>query len=229
MLALAHSRGSSTLRLVGAEDLRARQPLPAALDGDRAELDETLDWARGYLCEPHPELGRAGPVCPYAGPSLKRDLLWLAVHPAPDAGQDGVEGAVREYRRWFERLAPVAGPDTQYKTILILFPALPPAVAPDLLDSVQAALKPEFVERGLMLGQFHRSCAEAGLWNARFRPMRSAVPLLAIRTMVRGDAPFLVDDAHSLSAYLSRFGDDVPARLRPAVARAARTLGVAYA
>src|SRR2546422_7829026 len=33
---------------------------------------------------------------------------------------------------------------------------------------------------------------------------------LAIRNMVRADAPFLTTDAISLSAYLARFGHDVP-------------------
>jgi hypothetical protein len=227
MLVLDQSRGSSSPALVGERDLRGG-PLPAALAPHRPALEEAARWARSYLCEPHAALGREGPVCPYAGPSLKRELFWLAVATGVPAEDDGVAAVVREYRDWFARLAPVDGHDTQYKAVLVLFPELPAERVGGLLDSVQVALKPEFVADGLMVGQFHASCGEAGLWNSTFRPMRSRVPLIAIRTMVRSDAPFLVDSAHSLAAYLRRFGDDVPARLRPAVQAAARRFGVAY-
>src|SRR5881628_3960759 len=54
------------------------------------------------------------------------------------------------------------------------------------------------------------------------------VPLLAIRNMVRTDAPFLTNDAISLSAYLARFGHDVPARLQAKVLDAARAHGLSF-
>lgn len=31
---------------------------------DSGPLKVLLDWARTYLCEDHPQLGRSGPVCP---------------------------------------------------------------------------------------------------------------------------------------------------------------------
>lgn len=135
---------------------------------------------------------------------------------------------VTKYREWFLELEPVAGREAEYKTILILFPDLAPARAPDVIDTIQAALKPEFIAQGLMIGQFHADCEEPALWNRDFRSLRSTIPLLAIRYMVRTDAAFLTKDAGSLAAYLRRFGQDVPSKLQSGVRDAALRLGLEY-
>ncbi len=64
-----------------------------------------------------------------------------------------------------------------------------------LIDSVQQKLKPLFVESGLMIGEFHKRNESPGLHNPNFRPLRSPIPLLAIRFMVEADLPFLLNAA----------------------------------
>jgi len=79
-----------------------------------------------------------------------------------------------------------------------------PADAPLLVDRTQELLKTEFVRGGLMVGEFHPGPPSApGLWNKDFRPLRSPVPLLAIRHMVPSDRPFLTGNADHLAAYLA--------------------------
>lgn len=224
-------RVSSTdpaLYLLDPHDL-GHGPLPGHLERYRPHAGRVVAWARAYLCHPHPAVGREGPVCPFTHPSLDRGLFWLTFHPDPEPAVDAVAALVARYRRWFLELPPRGGKDAQYKAILILFPELAPERASAVIDRVQADLKPAFVDEGLMLGQFHAGCDEPGIWNPGFRPLRSPVPLLAIRPMVRTDAPFLVKDAGSLSAYLERFGDDVPPRLQPVVREAALRLGLEHA
>jgi len=110
---------------------------------------------------------------------------------------------VGDLRSVFVNLDPVSGVESVTKTILIVFPRVTDETAPRLIDGLQAKLKPEFVDDGLMLGQFHSMNNEPGLWNDQFRPLRSPIPLLAIRFMVGGDIPFL-----------KRQTDDVALRLR---------------
>ena len=74
-----------------------------------------------------------------------------------------------------------------------MFPGISDADAPAFIDAVQARLKPQFVADGLMLGQFHALNNEPGLHNQEFRPLRSPIPLLAIRFMVDSDLPFLTE------------------------------------
>src|SRR5690349_10201082 len=130
---------SPELTLLEIADLDADPPPPARV---------VLEWARGYLSAPHPELGRRGNVCPYVPSSLRAGHFYVAVRPGATAD---VADTVRRHRDWFLDLEPRSGPEAQYKTILILFPD----VAPEQIDATQAALKPAFVDAGLMLGQFH--------------------------------------------------------------------------
>jgi hypothetical protein len=190
-----------------------------------ASLAKIVAWAREYLCRPHGELGRKGPVCPYAQTSLDRGTFYLAVHPGtPDAAE--VAKTLDGYRDWFPRLVSPPGVSAQYRTILVLFPDLPDAEAARVIDAAQETLKPEYVSDGLMVGEFYPGPPpKAGLWNPAFRPLGSPVPLLAIRHMVPTDFPFLRDDRLQLAAYLERFGDRPPSALRDAVGEAARHHG----
>jgi hypothetical protein len=203
----------------------ADESLPGRVRIYEGQMREVVEWARSYLGHPHAALGREGPVCPYTEPSLQRSLFWLTVFPGRAPAQEDMSTVVRKYRDWFSELEPVSGKDAESKAIVILFADLDPAYL-WLIDAVQASLKPQFIREGLMLGQFHERCDEPALWNPSFRPLRCSVPLLAIRTMVRTDAPFLTKDAGSLRSYLQRFGHDVPGRLRDTVRDAARRFGL---
>jgi hypothetical protein len=49
---------------------------------------------------------------------------------------------------------------------------------------VQTSCKPYYVQRGLMLGEFHLRNNSPGLRNESFFPLRTPVPCLAVRHMV---------------------------------------------
>ena len=199
----------------------------ADLDSAPPSVTATFAWARSYLSRPHPELGRPGPVCPFVPSALRSQLVYVAVQPGVPGDAEAVAGAVLGYRDWFAELEPSTGPQAELKTILILFPDLPAAAMPELIDRTQSALKPAFVPNGLMIGEFHPTPPEQpGLWNPDFRPLRSPVPLLAIRQMVPSDLPFLADDREYLTAYLRQFGDQVPARCRPQLEGALARFGL---
>jgi hypothetical protein len=201
--------------------------LPDHVRAYRAHAGAAVAWARAYLCRPHPALGRDGPVCPYTEISLERSLFWVTVRPGADATEAKDAAVLTAYGEWFRRLEPTGGKEAEYKAILILFPDLRRASAGEVIDALQRALKPRFTAEGLMIGQFYEGCEEPAIWNRDFHPLGSPVPLLAIRNMVRTDAPFLMKDAGSLAAYLRQFGDDVPSRLRSTVHDAALRLGLA--
>lgn len=185
-------------------------------------LGRVVDWARAYLCRPHPELGRKGPVCPFAQTSLDRGTFYLAVCPGRPTAEE-VAGVLAGYRSWFQRLVSPPKVSPQFRTILVLLPDLPAARAAEVVDGAQRALKQEYVAAGLMIGEFYPGPPpKPGLWNADFRPLGCPVPLLAIRHMVATDFPFLQDDPGHAAAYLDRFGDRPPAALREAIATARR-------
>ena len=181
--------------------------------GDVApELAVVLAWARSYLVSPNPDLGRKGPVCPYTQLALQRELFYLAT-----TGVD-VQRAVDCLRTWYETAVsamPVA--DRELLTVLLVLPHLDP-VDPTPLDDLQREAKDDFVENGLMIGQFHPSCEAPGLWNPHFHPLRAPIPLLAIRKLVVFDLPFLMEKRNHLESFLRRFAPDIPPRVRSQLA-----------
>lgn len=205
----------------------ADEPNHPVLDGAMDKLRAVFRWAREYLCRPHPELGRKGPVCPFVQGALERKTFFLGVLRGTDLKPADLDETMVVYRDWFRELPPTSGPAAQFKTILVTLPDAPPDKVNAIVDDTQRRLKPKFVSDGLMIGEFHDGPPnKGGLWNADFRPLRSPVPLLAIRHMVPSDFPFLADDREFLSSYLQRFGDAVPAALRSRVAEAARAFGL---
>ncbi|MGQ0837733.1 DUF6875 domain-containing protein [Actinokineospora sp.] len=198
----------------------ARGPLPTALSAYAAQLAAIVDWAHRYLARPHESLGRKGNVCPFVQPSIDRGQFYLAVYPGRPDTPDEVARALLPYRDWFLALAPKGQPTAQLTTILILFPDLTTADLDRIIDGTQESLKSEYVERGLMIGEFHDGPpAKGGLWNPDFRPLRSPVPLLAIRHMVPTDFPFLQGKHDHMMAYLRQFAAQVPTPIREAIVR----------
>ncbi|MEU7863709.1 DUF6875 domain-containing protein [Nonomuraea sp. NPDC049141] len=178
-----------------------RQPVPdprpvRAEPGEADACGVAGTWVREYLCRPHPELGRSGPVCPYARRALDRGMVWAVTWPDCPADATAMTAIMAECLHWFERST---DPD---QALLVLFPRLTAADHGLTIEGVQRRLKPAFVRRGLMIGEFHDGPPDVpGLHNPWFRPLRSPVPLLAVRHMVHSDLPFLQGDPEHLAAY----------------------------
>lgn len=183
------------------------------------ELKEIAGWTKDFLAKPHPQLGRSGPVCPFLPRALKLEAIRLAVVRTRGLNVSEIEALVRQYRDEFLALEPNQGELAVYKAIMLVFPDLQAEADACLVDEIQQRLKPFFVEEGLMIGEFHQWNQTPGLHNDQFRPLRSPIPMLAIRFMVESDLPFLdrlTDDpqvrSRYLNAYLSRMGANLEAQ-----------------
>ena len=169
------------------------------------------NYLREFLSKPNPLLGRAGPTCPYMPRALKLDTVRIGVAPSGTAATAAeMVLFVRGFIPIYEELAPQAGPTATFKALLLLFPHIPIASAPELIDGTQAALKEQFVSRGLMLGEFHLLNNTPALHNSRFFPLRTVCPALAIRQMVPSDLVFLSADKYPVQrrvAFLQSYVD----------------------
>ncbi|MFW9261839.1 DUF6875 domain-containing protein [Nostoc sp. CALU 546] len=180
---------------------------------DLPYLIEIMDWVKNFLGRPHPNLGRTGAVCPFVPLSLKSNTIRLAVIRTKDLYSEQLEDVVGRYRDIFLEMDLKEQELAINKAFLLIFPDVHIEDATKLIDSVQQKLKPLFVESGLMIGEFHKRNDSPGLHNPNFRPLRSPIPLLAIRFMVEADLPFLLSPADPrlriryLEAYLKRFGN----------------------
>ncbi len=193
---------------------------PAPVRENWAALSQVAAWAETFLCRPHPQLGRAGDVCPYTKSALRHNLFWLTICQGTQFAPEEAYTQVMSYRDWFLELEPRQGKEAQFKTILMLFPNMQAEDAPGIIDSVQRKLKPGFVDKGLMIGQFHPHCPEPGLWNQDFRPLQAPMPLLAMRHMVSTDFPFLRKEEQFISAYIRVFGATIPLSMQETIKEA---------
>jgi hypothetical protein len=185
------------------------------LQQDLPYLIEIMEWVQSFLARPHPDLGRTGLVCPFVPYALKSNSIKLTVIRAKNLRQKQIEEIILNYRDIFIETVEAGENELAiYKVFLLVFADLT-IEDTAIVDGIQQKLKPLFVESGLMLGEFHKQNESPGLHNPNFRPLRSPIPLLAIRFMVESDLPFL-DSANTphlrikyLEAYLRRFSQGV--------------------
>ncbi|BBN81226.1 hypothetical protein PA25_12110 [Pseudoalteromonas sp. A25] len=177
--------------------------------GTSSSLGEILEWVNSFLAKPHKELGRKGPVCPFVPMSLVLDKIWFTAIENDATNVIDICDIVTNLREVFLSTEPTDSELAINKAFLIVFPKLKNSDA-KVVDTVQLRLKEEFVEQGLMLGEFHAHNESPGLRNEAFRPLRSPIPMLAIRHMVDSDLPFLVKKSYPaelrkvyIRAYLS--------------------------
>src|SRR4051812_22312043 len=71
---------------------------------DRNVYKMILGWTREFLCKPHPDLGREGPVCPFTQPSLTQKLFWVTMIRGPEINQLEAGHAIEHYRDLFLEL-----------------------------------------------------------------------------------------------------------------------------
>ncbi|WP_051859557.1 DUF6875 domain-containing protein [Streptomyces xanthophaeus] len=172
------------------------------------------EWAARYLCQPHPDLGRSGPVCPYMPTSLALGQFHVASYTSSQGSCSSVLEAVEACRVMLLARSADKAPghgerrrSALHTTVVLTFPYLRSKPAEGLVEEVQRRAKTRFVRDGLMIGEFHPGPPPApGLHNPAFRPLASPMPLIALRHMVAGDAPFLRDDPVHADAYRRHFG-----------------------
>lgn len=173
-----------------------------------AAFPDLVEWVLGYLCQPHADVGRAGPVCPYVPKAVKHHLLTIAAVPDDIRSVDAIVDMVHgEATRFIER----HGWDTRHQpAAVMLFPHFTYTDCEDLLLPAHRAAKPELVAQGLMLGEFFPGCDLRGLRNPRFRAGEAPLPMLVIRRMVKQDGDFLREGSPDLlHHYEQRFGTRV--------------------
>jgi hypothetical protein len=175
-------------------------------------IERVAAWCDEFLARPHPDLGRGGSVCPFIPRALTLNRISFVVVRTENRSEAEVDDVIAAFRETFLATEPLTGPEAKEKAIIVILPDVSEQDAPEVVDETHRRLKAPFVDSGLMIGKFHPRSEQGGLHNPGFRPLRSPIPLLAIRYMVDSDLPFLnrADDAIGdrikfLESYEQRF------------------------
>ncbi|NUS91613.1 MAG: hypothetical protein HOQ36_04250 [Nocardia sp.] len=199
----------------GIEPVNLFDPDPVSAVAEHALAAELRRWTTEYLCRPHQDLGRHGPVCPYMTHAVNHRFLWAAFLDGRRFEVERIAAVVDDLYDLYPALPPQDSPDSGFKAVLAVFPDLTDYAG---IEAVQREQKSRFVEHGLMLGQFYPGCTVAGLHNPDFPALDSPLPLLAVRHMVPTDFPFLKTRADWIDSYFRIFAPAIPEFITTAMA-----------
>jgi hypothetical protein len=160
-------------------------------------------WVDEYVSRPHPDIGRDGPVCPFVPRLIEEGNLFVEV----DDSIDGTDAAAIEARMRTAVADYLAMPNAYRKALVIVFPNVVGSNV-EVVDRVQAALKPGCVQKGLMVGQFHPLSTEPGARNPDFPANRAPLAAIALRHMSHHDIVFLDRSEEMFREFDARFGDE---------------------
>ncbi len=168
-----------------------------------------LGWVANFVLQQDERLGRPGAVCPRLASSIDANLVQLVAIQVPG---NSIDDAV-EVGHALADLYVELFDETTFRrgALLAVFPDLDPADAAEFIDAGHARLRPEFVRRAMMLGEFHPTSTVGSVHNRAFTVMQSPVPMFAVRALTTHDALFLdqpgPDRDELLGHYLDHLGD----------------------
>jgi hypothetical protein len=199
---------AQTTNLYLLEDLEDPSRTRELAERDRDALGAVADWIKAFVVQPHKDLGRAGPVCPFVPGSLERKTLWLAPEQIADRDVPDVVELMNGYRRLLLDTRPTDGDEVVYNVIVVVFSDLPADRAQGVFDDVlQQLAVPSYVEDGILFGPYYEGHKGTALYNSSFRPFQSPVPFLFVRHGVTGDWKFFLDDEEWLNLWARRYGE----------------------
>jgi hypothetical protein len=178
-------------------------------DIEDAKLRGVADWISTFVARPHPDLGRAGPVCPFVPGAFERETLWLAPERIADRSVSDVVELMNGYKRLLLRAQPIEGDDTSYKAIVVVFTDLSADRAKEYMDDrqVQDLKRLSYAEDGVVIGEFHQRNDGSAIRNRNFQPFKSPLPFLLMRHAVVSDWVFFLDNEDWLGLWARRFGE----------------------
>jgi hypothetical protein len=177
-------------------------------EGDLDALHAVADWIKTFVVKPHPDIGRAGTVCPFLPGSVERKTLWLAPERIADRDVPEVVELMSGYKRLLLDTPPAEGDDVVYNVIVVVFTDLPADRAQGVFDDVlQHLAVPSYVEDGILFGPYYEGNETTAIYNSSFRPFQSPVPFLFVRHGVVSDWKFFLDDDEWLDLWAHRYGE----------------------
>jgi len=164
-------------------------------------LYKLKEWIVKFLCTSYENLGRRGHVCPYTKLAIQNDNLKIALLSVNENDFSGFEKQILEYLDEF--IMRQKGKKNVYNTFVIAL--LNINNVKNFVDKAHEKIKPNFVLKGYMFGQFYPGCNIPGIHNDNFLSLDSPHPMFVIRNMVENDHLFLQDNEDHLKYYNKHF------------------------
>ncbi len=178
-----------------------------------SQIEIVRTWLTDFIAKSNQNLGRAGPVCPVVPPSMEQDKLLLKASEVELTKEELRKMLMEEKTIFLQAMRQSTNSvDAIFAVTVIALENCSDKSHGDLMDAIHASLKIEFMNEGLMIGQFHPYNETPGLHNPSFRPFQCPGYCFAIRNMIPSDHVFISQnlDPTSISkaqaAFSQRFG-----------------------
>ena len=176
-------------------------------ESDLEALRSVAGWIRSFVIQPHEDLGRPGPVCPYTPVALEHDALWLAPERIAGRTASDVVQLIQGYQRHLLTAQPQDGVGGDNKSILIVFTDLQAGNAKAFFEAaLQQIGLSSYADLGLVMGPFYEGNDGTAIYNANFRPFTSPVPFLLMRRAVVSDWKFFLNSEDLFDLWAHRYG-----------------------
>jgi hypothetical protein len=168
-------------------------------------LAALVGWAATSPMSGHPMRGKPGAVCPFLRQAALADAFCVGIS---EAGPEDEEVAFRLVRSLFDDLyrIPADKERRPLRSIVVGFPNCAGAEGVAMLERIFRRHKYFTLARFQMIAFFHADSDTPGLWNPRFKPMRSPMPVIGARFLIEQDAVFAAKYKLVIPTYLLRFG-----------------------
>jgi hypothetical protein len=180
-------------------------------DINREDLQKIADWLENFIAKPSELRGKQGPVCPFMPGCFRLKLAFYKIVRG-NLSESDMEDIIEASFTEFCELDPKTGPKSIYKTLVFHFPDVTKDELEVMATKVQRKLKPRFVPKGFMIGDFGPNNSETGLYSKTFFPFRSPLPFIAIRSLTKEDFIFMHQEKDAenqvglVKTFMNRFG-----------------------
>ncbi|MFE3577366.1 DUF6875 domain-containing protein [Lysinibacillus sp. NPDC059133] len=162
-----------------------------------APIKETLDYI-DYASKPHLQKGSSGAICPYLPKAIALDSIWCSVSKLQEYSFREMEELIHDNVELFYSLSSNEKINKTFQSLVLVFPNIPYEQVGKLITGIHSTFKRRLVYKGLMIGEFFSENSHHGLYNKEFYPLRSNIPLIAIRNLIPEDLPFLNKESDSI-------------------------------
>jgi hypothetical protein len=201
-------RGAQTANLFLIEDLEDADRTRELAERDLNALRAVADWTRKFVIQPHRDLGRPGPVCPFTPLAIEHKTLWLAAERSGGLSTADLIQLINGYKRRLLANPPVDGDEASLKSIVVVFADLTAAHAKDFIGGALEQIGiPSYVDDGLVMGPFYEGNDGTAIYNPNFRPFTSPVPFLLMRRAVISDWKFFLNNEDWFRRWARRYGE----------------------
>ena len=190
------------------KDIEGARDTSSLAESDLDALRSVAGWVRTFVIQPHQDLGRPGPVCPFTPVAIEHDALWLAPERSAGRSTSDLIQLIQGYQRRLLGAPPLGGIGGDHKSIVIVFPDLQAGDAKAFFEgALQQIGLSSYADLGLVMGPFYEGNDGTAIYNANFRPFVSPVPFLLMRRAVVSDWKFFLNNEDLFELWARRYGE----------------------